>query len=61
MARKASAAGALAEHDRLAVVAAGGHGRLERDLTEQRHAGVGGQLGAAALAEEAVGRRRARR
>ena len=40
MARKASAAGPVAERDRLAGVAAGGHRRLERDLAEQRHAGL---------------------
>ena len=38
-------------HDRLALVAALGHVRIDRDLAEERHAGFLGQFPAAAVAE----------
>ena len=61
MARKASAAGPSPSTTGSPASPPARHGRLERDLAEQRHAGVGGQLLAAALAEEGVASRRARR
>ena len=58
--RRAAAAPVPASDDRVAGVAAGGDGRLERHLAQQRRTDLVGQRLAAALAEQRVATRRGR-